>query len=146
VIVRIRSCIFAAFVALPFAAACVTHQEVVKPSSAAATMIALHGTVNFTSVAQLPSGAVVTVQALDGSRPDAAATPISESRWNTNGEQAPLSFTLPIDQKWFTSGKRLTIRATIMIDGKLAYNTTTPYLTNGAVPPGPITIMLAPVR
>ena len=144
---RTRSILLAALLALPLTAACVTQQEVVKPSHATApTMVAINGSVNYTTGAQLPQGALVTVQALDGSRADAAATPVSESRWNTAGEQVPLSFTLPIDQKWFTSGKRLTIRASIMIDGKLSYATATPYLTNGAVPPGPITIMVAPVR
>jgi putative lipoprotein len=145
VIVRTHSFLAAALLALPLAA-CVTHTEVVKPSGTAPTMVAINGSVNYTTGGQLPQGALVTVQALDGSRADAAATPISESRWSTGGEQVPLSFSLPIDQKWFTSGKRLTIRASITIGGKLAYATTTPYLTNGAIPPGPITIMVAPVR
>lgn len=140
---RTRSFLLAALIALPFTAACVTHTEVVKPKGTAPTMVAISGTVNYTTGGQLPQGALVTVQAVD---PSHAGAVISESKWNTAGEQVPLSFTLPIDQTWFSSGKRLTISAKIQVDGKLAYATASPYVTNGAIPPGPITLMLAPVR
>jgi uncharacterized lipoprotein YbaY len=145
VIVRTRPFLLTALFAVPFVAACVTKQEVVEPSPRSAlTMVAINGTLNYSTGAELPSGAQVTVQALDASR--AGSTPISESRWNTTGEQVPLTFTLPIDQVWFSSGKRLTIRATIQVDGRVAYTTASPYVTNGAVPPGPIALTLVPAR
>lgn len=140
---RTPSLLLAALFALPLAA-CVTKQEVVSTSPRTApTMVAISGTLNYSSGGQLPQGAQVTVQAMDPARSGAV---ISESRWNTTGEQVPLSFTLPIDQVWFSSGKRLTISATIQVDGRTAFVTAQPYITNGAIPPGPITITLAPAR
>lgn len=144
---RARSFLLATLLALPLTAACVTKQEVVEPSPRSTlTMVALGGSLTYTGGGELPTGALITVRALDASRADATATPISESRWNTTGEQAPLSFTLPVDQVWFSTGKRLNITATIQVDGKLAYTTASPYVTNGAIPPGPITLSLVPAR
>jgi uncharacterized lipoprotein YbaY len=143
VTVRTRSLLFAALFAAPLAA-CVTKQEVVQPSArSAVTMVAVTGSLRNSTGGQLPQGALVTVQALDPSRPGAV---VSESRWNTTDEQFPVPFNLPIDQIWFTSGKRLTITASIQVEGKVAYVTATPYVTNGAIPPGPVVLTLAPAR
>ena len=142
---RTRSFFAVALFALPLVAACVTKQETVSPGpSTGLTMVAISGSLNYSSGGQLPAGADVAVQAVDASRANAPV--ISESRWNTAGEQVPLPYTIPIDQVWFTSGKRLTIRASIRIEGKLAYTTASPYVTNCAIPPGPIVLTLTPVR
>jgi len=141
---RLRVRPLAALAALLMLASCVTKVETVgpKPKTSARTMVNLSGTVTFRTGGALPDEAEVTVEAFDASRSGSPA--ISQSRWNTAGAQAPLPFTLMIDQAWVQRGKRIAIRATIKVGGAILYYSSAPYVIDGGIPPIPLEIVVVP--
>jgi putative lipoprotein len=134
--------------ALALLVGCVTQVETVTPSrsskASARTMVNLNGTVTYRNGGPLPEGAEVTVEAFDLSQGSALTTPVSQTRWNTAGEQVPLPFTLTIDQARLQRGKRIAIRATIRVDGATAYYSSAPFVIDGGIPPVPLDLIVVP--
>jgi putative lipoprotein len=136
----------AALAALALLAACVTKVETIepKPTATPRTMVNLNGTVTYRTGGALPEGAEVTVEAFDLSQGGALTTPVSQTRWNTTGEQVPLPFTLTIDQTRLQRGRRLAIRATIRMNGATLYYSSAPFIIDGGIPPVPPELVLVP--
>jgi len=134
--------------ALALLAGCVTKVETVTPSrsssASARTMVNLNGTVTYRSGGALPEGAEITVEAFDLSQGGALTSPVSQTRWNTAGEQVPLPFTLTLDQARLQRGKRLGIRATIRIDGAIRFYSSAPFVIDGGIPPVPLDLIVVP--
>jgi putative lipoprotein len=135
-----------AAIALLLLFACVTKVETVTPKSNTTprTMVNLNGTITYRTGGALPDGAEIIVEAFDLSQGGALTTPISQSRWNTTGEQVPIPFTLTIDQARLQRGKRLALRATIRANGATLYYSSAPFLIDGGVPPVPPELIVVP--
>jgi putative lipoprotein len=136
---------FAAIAAL-LLVSCVTKVETIdpKPTAATRTMVELGGTITYRTGGALPDGAEITVEAFDLTTGGAMTQPVSQSKWNTTGEQVPLRFTLTIDQVRLQRGKRLALRATIRSNGAILYYSSAPFIIDGGIPPVPPELVVVP--
>lgn len=91
------------------------------------------GTVTYREHIALPTGAVVTVQLLDVSLQDTAATVIAEQRITTTGNQVPFSFDLAYDPSKIQADNTYAVQARIEEQGQLMFQTTQQYqvITHG---------------
>ena len=85
------------------------------------------GTVTYRERIALAAGAVVTVQLLDVSLQDVAATTIDEQRITTTGNQVPFAFGLSYDPAQVVDTNTYAVRATIEENGALRWTTTQQY-------------------
>lgn len=135
-----------AAIALLLLAACVTKVETVapKPAGEPRTMVNLGGTVTYRNGGALPNDAEITVEAFDVTNGAALTRPVSQTKWNTTGEQVPIPFTLTIDQARFQRGKRLALRATIRANGETLFYSSAPFIIEGGIPPVPPELVVVP--
>ncbi len=98
----------------------VTYADCTGQSRAAIT-----GSVTYFERIALPDGAVVTVELLDTSIADAAATVIASQSFEVNRLQVPFPFALVYDATLIEENRTYTVRATITLDDQLLFTTTT---------------------
>lgn len=98
------------------------------PSLASAqSQTAVTGTAIYLERILPPPGSQVTVQLLDVSRADAAATLIAEQVIDTNGTGPPYAFTLPYDPAQIQDNLSYAVRATLRDGDQLLFTSTTSY-------------------
>ena len=85
----------------------------------------INGTVSYRERIALPEGALVTVTLEDISLADAPALVIGKHRFETNGQQVPIPFSLDFDSRKIKQGHRYNVRAKIEVDGRLRFTTDT---------------------
>ncbi len=91
-----------------------------------ATTATVTGTVTYLSVSPLPPSATVTVQLLDTSRQDVAATVLAEQVITANGLQVPFPFTLTYDPAKIDLSGTYSVRAEIRNEGSCCSPPPTP--------------------
>ncbi|MBW3694560.1 lipo-like protein [Vibrio sp. T187] len=85
----------------------------------------ISGTVSYRERIALPEGAMVTIVLEDVSLADAPAKVIAKHRFETNGQQVPLSFDLAYDSRKIQERHRYNVRAKIEVNGRLRFTTDT---------------------
>lgn len=92
------------------------------------------GTVTYVQKIALPDNAVVEVYLVDASKQDVPYTYLSGASFTTNGNQVPLSYTIPYAGAQVPAGGRYFVVAFVSADGRLLFKNSNgvPVLTNGA--------------
>ena len=82
------------------------------------------GHVTYRERMALPNDAEVRVVLVDASRQDAAAVPVADTTFRSDGRQVPLPFVLRFDPRRIDRRRDYAVRATIATGGQLAFTTT----------------------
>ncbi|MGF1754145.1 YbaY family lipoprotein [Vibrio makurazakiensis] len=96
-----------------------------QPQLEVSSIQTIEGTVSYRERIALPEGALVTVTLEDISLADAPAMVIGKHRFETNGQQVPIAFSLDFDSRKIKQGHRYNVRAKIEVDGRLRFTTDT---------------------
>jgi len=99
-------------------AGCAANTNMPKPD----TVVTGHAT--YLERVALPADAELRVQLFEVSRQDAAATPVADTTFRTEGRQVPLPFAVRYDPKRINPRHDYAVRATITSGGRLAFTTT----------------------
>jgi putative lipoprotein len=117
-------------------------QALVEGPATEVAMSSLTGTLTYRERVALPPEAIVTVQLVDITQPNAPAILISEQSFASQGSQVPLAFVLAFAPAAIDERNAYAAQAAIEVEGKLLFRTTQQYLVITHGNPTTIDILL----